>query len=416
MARELADHHRRMLEESAITGAVIAARGYFTVEKKADVAALGFGPSLQYAPTLAIPVHGVVPGEAPWFMHRPDETPLKDGRERKYLIPAGRKMALDVHPLVHAGLGDPHSPLFVTEGPKKTDALISAGAKAVVGLAGVWNWRGSNGDGGKVLLPDWEWVALKGRRQVYIVFDSDVMLKEQVHEACSRLAGALRRMGAEVAFVYLPAAADGSKIGVDDFLCQGRTLTDVTALATGELRHLPVVEDDEVEGRSVERILSTAKPWDEAVDGAALADEVKATIRRHIVLTEYQAVAVTLWIFFSWVFDSARVCAAAICHLADARMRQVEPAHAGAVARQAIAASVKHLRRVDLPLDREARHHPRDRRGGLLHARRRAHRRDRELGPHARHGVRDPHARRGRRPGTARVLHVGTEGARRHRH
>jgi putative DNA primase/helicase len=304
---ELASRHRELLKASAISPEVIAARGYFTVERKTDVGKLGFGPSLQYAPTLAIPVFGVIPGEAPWYMHRPDDTPIKDGRERKYLIPAGRKMALDVHPLVHAGLGDPQYPLFVTEGPKKTDALVSAGAKAVVGLAGVWNWRGTNGDGGKVLLPDWEWVALKEGRRVYVCFDSDVLLKEQVHQACGRLGEALKRMGANVAFVYLPAAANGGKVGVDDFLAQGHSLADVTALATAELRLPPVTQDEDAEGRSIERILKRAKPCPEAVDGARLADDIKNTIRRHIVLTDAQAVAVTLWIFFSWVFDSARV-------------------------------------------------------------------------------------------------------------
>jgi hypothetical protein len=305
--RRLADHHRQMLETSGISAEVIGARGYFTVERKADVAALGFGPSLQYAPTLVIPVHGVVPGEAPWYMHRPDETPIRDGRERKYLIPAGRKMALDVPPTVHAGLGDPRPPLFVTEGPKKADALVSAGAKAVVGLPGVWNWRGRNGSNGRVLLPDWEWVALKDGRQVYICFDSDVLLKEQVHEACNRLAAALKRMGAKVAFVYLPAAADGGKTGVDDFLGQGRTLADVVALATGELRLPIAVEDEEAEGRSIERILNRVEVADDAVDGAALADEIKATIQRHIVCTDHQATAVTLWTLFTWVFNSARV-------------------------------------------------------------------------------------------------------------
>ena len=128
MKRQLAAHHRRMLEQSAISDEVIERRGYFTCEEKREVAKLGFGPTLQYAPTLAIPVHGVVPGEAPWYMHRPDQTPIKDGRARKYLIPSGRKMALDVHPLVHAGLGDPRHPLYVSEGVKKTDALVSAGS------------------------------------------------------------------------------------------------------------------------------------------------------------------------------------------------------------------------------------------------------------------------------------------------
>jgi hypothetical protein len=55
-----------------------------------------------------------------------------------------------------------------------------------VGLLGVWNWRGTNEHGGKVALPEWDLIALNGR-QVYIVFDSDVMLKPQVHAALERL-------------------------------------------------------------------------------------------------------------------------------------------------------------------------------------------------------------------------------------
>lgn len=53
-------------------------------------------------------------------------------------------------------------------------------------LLGVWNWRGTNDQGGKVALPKWELIALNDR-QVHIVFDSDVMLKPQVHAALVRL-------------------------------------------------------------------------------------------------------------------------------------------------------------------------------------------------------------------------------------
>jgi hypothetical protein len=35
-------------------------------------------------------------------------------------------------------------------------------------------------------LPEWEYVALNNR-QVYIVFDSDVMLKQEVYAALARL-------------------------------------------------------------------------------------------------------------------------------------------------------------------------------------------------------------------------------------
>jgi hypothetical protein len=305
-ARRLSDAHREVLHDSAIADDVIAERSYFTVERKPDLEALGFGPSLQYAPTLAIPIHGVVPGEAPWFIHRPDETPIKDGRPLKYIVPKGRRMALDVHPRVHAGLGA-RVPLFVTEGSKKVDALVSAGAEAVVGLVGVWNWRGTNRDGGKTLLPDWEWVALKDGRQVYVVFDSDIMLKPEVHDACTRLGSMLKRQGADVAYVYLPSGPGGAKVGADDFLASGRTLADVTALAAPELRE-PLVEgdgDSSAPGTAV--VFRDPKPWPEPVSGAELVGEIEEAVRRHVVLSDAAATAVALWITFTHVHVSVPI-------------------------------------------------------------------------------------------------------------
>jgi hypothetical protein len=87
--------------------------------------------------------------------------------------------------------------LWITEGIKKADALTSRGLPTI-GLIGVWNWQI---DGN--LLPCWEHVRLKGRR-VYIVFDSDVMVKEGVQLALERLVRALENRGAEVLVVYLP--------------------------------------------------------------------------------------------------------------------------------------------------------------------------------------------------------------------
>ena len=175
-------------------------------------------------------------GEPPWFIHRPDETPIKDGRPRKYLIPAGRRMSLDVHPRVRGNLANPQHPLFVTEGSKKVDALITAGARAVVGVIGVWNWRGRNADDGLATLADWEDVALKEGRQVFVVYDSDVMLKEPVRLAMERMSGMLKRRGASVAYVYLPSGPGGAKTGADDYLAQGHSLDDIVQLATSTLR------------------------------------------------------------------------------------------------------------------------------------------------------------------------------------
>jgi hypothetical protein len=100
--------------------------------------------------------------------------------------------------------------LFVTEGVKKADALASQGCCAVA-LLGVWNWRGTNEQGGKLALPDWELIALKGRR-VYLCFDSDVMLKAQVHQALARLKGFLESRGATVALIYLPSGEGGRRL------------------------------------------------------------------------------------------------------------------------------------------------------------------------------------------------------------
>ncbi len=81
---------------------------------------------------------------------------------------------------------------------------MSAGARAVAGVLGVWSWHGRNGHDALAMLPDWDLVTLKEGRQVYVVFDSDVMLKEPVRLAMERMGAALKRRGASVAYVSPP--------------------------------------------------------------------------------------------------------------------------------------------------------------------------------------------------------------------
>ena len=141
-------------------------------------------------------------------------------------------MSLDVHPRIRANLANPNIPLFITEGSKKVDALISAGAQAAIGVIGVWNWRGRNDDGGLALLPDWEWVALKECRQIYVVYDSDILLKQPVALAMNRMGAALQRMGAAVAYTRLPSGPGGEKVGADDYIAAGHGLDDIVRLST----------------------------------------------------------------------------------------------------------------------------------------------------------------------------------------
>jgi Domain of unknown function (DUF3854) len=234
----LSPAHKRMLfEESAIGARVAVKRGYRTVPSKAELEGLGFGRAQRSVPALLMPIHGPA-GEIVLYQSRPDEPRIgKRGKPIKYETPSGAGVALDVHPFSRERLGDPTTPLFVTEGLKKGDALVSRDMCAVA-LIGVWNWRGTNEHGGKTALAEWEYVALNGR-EVYIVFDSDVMEKREVHAALSRLKEFLERRGARVRLIYLLAGEGGLKQGVDDYLASGHTVGELLEHATPELRQPP---------------------------------------------------------------------------------------------------------------------------------------------------------------------------------
>ncbi len=208
----LRPNHRQMLTESAISDDVIAERGYQSVTVKSKLKELGFGDFQCGVPTLVIPIHSFFGGIA-LYHHRPDQPRFdaKRGRLVKYEFPKNQKMALDVHPRVRGLVRDPKVPLFITEGIKKADAAISMGL-CCIGIVGVWNFRGTNEFGGKTALPDWEGIALKGAndepRLVFICYDSDAMLKKEVHARFAppvRIPEAARRTG----LLHLSAARRG---------------------------------------------------------------------------------------------------------------------------------------------------------------------------------------------------------------
>ena len=182
----LAESHEKMLiVESSIARDVAEARGYRTIEKKVELKTLGYADRQCNPPGLLIPIYSPT-GEIVNYQFRPDQPRIgKNGRAIRYETPAGTRMVLDVHPFGREMLSDPTVPLFITEGIKKGDALVSRKLCAVA-LLGVWSWRGRNDDGGLTALAEWEYIALNDR-EVYIVFDSDVMLKPQVHKAMVRL-------------------------------------------------------------------------------------------------------------------------------------------------------------------------------------------------------------------------------------
>ncbi len=197
----LSPNHRDLIEKSAISPEVARERGYRTVHDPAELEKLGFSRNQCLVPGLLIPLFNVW-GEKDTCQLRPDNPRIKDDKEVKYETPKGAFMKIDVPPRCHPAIGDPNIDLFITEGVRKADSAASQGL-CCVALLGVWNWRGKNNHGGTTALPDWEMIALKGRK-VYIVFDSDVMVKDSVFQSLRRLKGFLESRGANVFPIYLP--------------------------------------------------------------------------------------------------------------------------------------------------------------------------------------------------------------------
>lgn len=228
-AQMLSEAHWHMLTEgSGIAPEVIAERGYRTSTGYSELKSLGIlarrdthtkGLLLPVMGLQGKPVQTYIAREdrsVPMMLYRPDTPQINsEGHAQKYLYPGHQGMRLDVHPRSVPHLSNPAIPLWITEGIKKSDSLVTPGLCALT-LLGVDCWRGTNQYGGKGALPEWQDIALNGR-EVRIVFDSDIMDKATVERALLALASYLTSKGAHVHAAYLPSD-DGRKVGVDDYL------------------------------------------------------------------------------------------------------------------------------------------------------------------------------------------------------
>ena len=277
---DLSEGHWHMLTvESGLSSEVIVARHYQTVTTKADLKSRGFSDSQLRVPTLLIPIYDVH-GELALYQARPDEPRIKNGRPIKYETLSGGRMVLDCHPSIRHQLANPTVPLWITEGIKKGDSLVSHGC-----LLGVWNWRGTNEYGGKTALPDWEHIALNGRL-VHLAFDSDVMVKPNVSQALVRLSALLTQRGAQVRYIYLPGGESGAKIGVDDYLVEGHTVKDLLTLATDQLREPPTTEVPAKQSRPIIQVNNRflRETVDDALDALQKTNDPPVIFRRGSVL------------------------------------------------------------------------------------------------------------------------------------
>lgn len=112
-------------------------------------------------------------------------------------------------------LPDTSSSIVITEGELKAAKACKEGF-ATIGLGGVWNFRSNKfGISFVQALDDIEWV----RRNVYVVFDSDLASNPNVLGALQELCYELGMRGAFVHVAWLPEVLGaGEKVGLDDFL------------------------------------------------------------------------------------------------------------------------------------------------------------------------------------------------------
>lgn len=234
------EHYREICEDSAVDPTVAAARGYRTLvgsaDDVADLEQFGFAPRQigrdDFFPALLIPMynaHGEVAGHqvkprSPRVRIKPDGT----ASPIKYETPKGKPIVLDVPQFTRERwAADETASIWITEGVKKVDALVSQGM-ATIGLTGVYNWRNKAGT-----LGDWEDVPIKGRNLV-LCFDADAQSNRNVQMAMARLGAWLRSRGAlDVKFIVVPGTVGETAVkGVDDYFHAGGTLPDLAGVAS----------------------------------------------------------------------------------------------------------------------------------------------------------------------------------------
>lgn len=136
----------------------------------------------------------------------------------RYSQPAGTPPAAYLPLLVdwNEVFSDEARRIIITEGEFKA-ACACAHGFPTIGLGGVYSFQSTKR--GVDFLPELEEVGWK-ERQVYIVYDSDVISKPEVQQAMNLLCSKLTARGAVPKVVRLPASVYGGddKMGLDDFL------------------------------------------------------------------------------------------------------------------------------------------------------------------------------------------------------
>lgn len=232
-------HYTEIVIDSGISPEVASARGYRTLTgagaDQDELAAAGFTRTQvreESFPLLLIPLHGM-DGTVRGHQIKPavPRTKLREDGTRapiKYETPAKAPLCVDVPAYTAAALREsPGRALWVTEGMKKVDSLVTREC-AAVGLTGVFNWRNRQG-----ALGDWEEIPFKGR-PVVLCFDADASSNRNVQLAMSRAGAWFKSRGAsDIHYVVVPGkVGEIDTKGVDDYFVAGGDVQGLFDVAT----------------------------------------------------------------------------------------------------------------------------------------------------------------------------------------
>jgi len=297
----LAPAHFKFLRSSVLNDESITAMGCYSVPS-AEIGRLS--SALQSCESLLCFPYPGVDGFCRYRIFPPLD-------KMKYWQPPDSGVHLYILPVARAILSNPDIDIAITEGEKKAACLTQFGIPTI-GIGGVW----SGGDGNGGLHPEFGPVAFIDRN-VLIVFDSDTWIKEEIQRALYALGKAVENRGGKVEALIIPPAPDGTKQGADDFIV-ANGIGKFKELKRTKLRDKGLAQHRDwweqwckkktKESKDIDNLaprLQSVEPWDLAVDGVALLDEIATTLKRFVVTVQPEAVVIeTLWVVFAHAVDA----------------------------------------------------------------------------------------------------------------
>lgn len=185
--------HWADLQKSGLSDEIIQSAGLYSVRPTDIPRILGFNPQ-KVDSALAFPYFENDFVRLKIFPAYLD----KDGHKVKYLQKKDSGVHLYQPPGIQERLYDTNTPLYITEGEKKSLKAVQEGL-CCIGLGGIWNWKESKKEG---LIPDFKKIPMLDR-QVYIVPDSDFVSNPSVLLAVYSLGNALSKLGAIVRIICI---------------------------------------------------------------------------------------------------------------------------------------------------------------------------------------------------------------------